>query len=176
MTTSSGGAYVQDHCRRRSRVRPLDAGRETREWTALKGEHMTEGRSTSTLGAQPAASKKLFWAGWGMSALPVLLLLFSGVMKLIKPATVVEGFVNLGYPESLSLGIGIAELTSVVLYAIPRTSVLGAILLTGYLGGATATHLRIGEPFFMAIILGVLVWGGLYLRDDRLRALIPLRS
>jgi hypothetical protein len=111
-----------------------------------------------------------------MSALPVLLLLFSGIMKLIKPATVVEGFVNLGYPDSLALGIGLAELTSVGLYAIPRTAVLGAILLTGYLGGATASHVRIGEPFTMAIVMGVLVWGGLYLRDDRLRALLPLRK
>ena len=137
---------------------------------------MTEGRSGSTLGTQPAASPKMLWAGWGMSALPVLLLLFSGVMKLIKPATVVEGFVNLGYPDSLALGIGIAELTSTVLYAIPRTSVLGAILLTGYLGGATASHVRIGEPFTMAILMGVLVWGGLSLRDERLRALLPLRK
>ncbi len=136
---------------------------------------MADARSASTPGTQTAGSKKMQWAGWGMSALPVLLLLFSGIMKLIKPANVVEGFVHLGYPESLSLAIGIAELTSVVLYAIPRTSVLGAILLTGYLGGATASHVRIGEPFAMAIVMGVLVWGGLYLRDERLRALLPLR-
>jgi hypothetical protein len=135
---------------------------------------MTNGQSASTLGVQPVVSKKMLWAGWGVSALPVLLLLFSGIMKLIKPATVVEGFVNLGYPERLSLGIGIVELTSVVLYVIPRTSVLGAILLTGYLGGATASHVRIGEPFTMAIVMGVLVWGGLYLRDGRLRSLLPL--
>jgi hypothetical protein len=115
------------------------------------------------------------WAGWIASALPVLLLLFSGIMKLIKPANVVEGFVHLGYPESLSLAIGIVELAGVALYAVPRTSVLGAILLTGYLGGATASHVRIGEPFTMAIVMGVLVWGGLYLRDERLRALLPLR-
>ncbi len=121
-------------------------------------------------------SKKMLWAGWGMSALPVLLMLFSGVMKLMKPAPVAEGFVNLGYPESLALGIGIAELACIALYVIPRTSVLGAILLTGYLGGATASHVRIGEPFVMAVLLGVLIWGGLYLRDDRLRALIPLRT
>jgi DoxX-like protein len=97
-------------------------------------------------------------------------------MKLAKPAPVVEGFVRLGYPESLALGIGIVELACAVIYVIPRTSVLGAILLTGYLGGATATHVRIGEPFFMPIILGVLVWGGLFLRDERLRALLPLRQ
>jgi hypothetical protein len=97
-------------------------------------------------------------------------------MKLVKPAPVVEGFVRLGYPESLALGIGIVELVCVVLYVIPRTSVLGAILLTGYLGGATATHLRIGEPFFAPIVLGVMVWGGLFFRDARLRALLPLRE
>jgi hypothetical protein len=110
-----------------------------------------------------------------MSAAPVLLLLFSGAMKLMKPAPVMEGFTHLGYPESLALGLGIVELACAVVYVFPRTSVLGAILLTGYLGGATATHLRIGEPFFMPIVLGVLVWGGLYLRDERLRALIPLQ-
>ena len=86
-----------------------------------------------------------------------------------------EGFVRLGYPESLTLGIGIVELACAVVYVIPQTSVLGAILLTGYLGGATATHVRIGEPFFMPIVLGVLIWGGLFLREDRLRALLPLR-
>ncbi|MGH7229322.1 MAG: DoxX family protein [Nitrospiraceae bacterium] len=125
---------------------------------------------------QPApVSKKMLWAGYIISVLPVLLLLFSGGMKLVKPASVVEGFVRLGYPESLALGIGIVELACAVVYVIPQTSVLGAILLTGYLGGATATHLRIGEPFFMPIFLGVLIWGGLFLRDHRLRALLPLR-
>ena len=121
-------------------------------------------------------SKKMLWAGRILSALPVLMLLFSGVMKLVKPAAVVEGFVQLGYPESLTVGVGIVELACAALYVIPRTSVLGAILLTGYLGGATATHVRIGEPFFIPIVLGVLVWGGLYLRDERLRALLPLRQ
>jgi uncharacterized membrane protein YphA (DoxX/SURF4 family) len=104
------------------------------------------------------------------------MLLFSGVMKLVKPASVVEGFVRLGYPESLALGIGIVELACAALYVIPRTSVLGAILLTGYLGGATATHLRIGEPFFAPVLLGVMVWGGIFFRDARLRALLPLRK
>ena len=120
-------------------------------------------------------SKKTLWAGRIMSALPALMLLFSGIMKLIKPASVMEGFTRLGYPESLAFGIGIVEIACTVVYLIPRTSILGAILLTGYLGGATATHVRIGEPFFMPIVLGVLVWGGLFLRDDRVRALIPLR-
>ena len=114
-------------------------------------------------------SKKVLWAGRITSALPVLMLLFSSVMKFVKPASVVEGFVRLGYPESLAFGIGIVELACTVLYVIPQTSVLGAILLTGYLGGATATHVRIGEPFYMPILLGTLVWAGLFLRDDRLR-------
>jgi DoxX-like family len=121
-------------------------------------------------------SRGLLWAGYVMSALPVLMLLFSSILKLVKPASVVEGFAHLGYDESVALGLGLVELLSTVLYVIPRTSVLGAILLTGYLGGATATHLRIGEPFHMAVLLGVLVWGGLYLRDEQLRQLIPLRT
>ncbi len=121
-------------------------------------------------------SKKARWAGYIMAAIPVLLLLMSGVMKVLSPPFIAEGFVHMGYAESLTLGIGIVELLCVVLYLIPQTSVLGAILLTGYLGGATATHVRIGEPFHMAVLLGVLLWGSLYLRDARLRALIPLRS
>lgn len=121
-------------------------------------------------------SKHMLWVSYIMSTLPVLMLLFSGIMKLIKPPSVMEGFAHLGYDESVALGLGVVELLATLLYIIPRTSVLGAILLTGYLGGATATHLRIGEPFHMAILLGAFVWGGLYLRDERLRLLIPLRT
>ena len=90
----------------------------------------------------PVAAKRL-WAGRILSALPVLLLLLSGVMKLVKPAPVLEGLVRLGYPASLALPIGLVELACTAIYVIPRTSVLGAILLTGYLGGATATHVRV---------------------------------
>ena len=122
-------------------------------------------------------SKKRLWAGRIVSALPVLMLLFSGVMKLIKPAAVVQGFAHFGYPESLAFSIGILELACTVVYVIPRTSVLGAILMTAYLGGATATNVRVGDPlFFIPVVLGMLVWGGLFLRDDRLRALILLRT
>jgi len=120
-------------------------------------------------------SKKTLWAAYIMSALPVLMLLMSAVMKFVKPAFVVEGFAHLGLSEKLALGLGILELACSIVYVIPVTSVLGAILLTGYLGGAILTHLRVGEPFFMQIIFGVVIWGGLYLRDPRLRALIPLR-
>jgi len=122
------------------------------------------------------ASKKLFWAGCVASALPVLALVMSAVMKFAKPAAVVEGFGKLGFPDHLAFGLGVVEICCTALYLIPRTSVLGAILLTGYLGGATAAHVRVGEPYFAPIILGVLVWGGLYLRDPRVRALIPLKS
>jgi hypothetical protein len=111
-----------------------------------------------------------------MSALPVLTLVFSASMKLAKPRSLEEGFSHLGYPVHLALGLGILELACAIIYVIPRTSVLGAILLTGYLGGATAAHLRIGEPFYAPVIVGVLVWGGLFLREPRLRALIPLRG
>jgi hypothetical protein len=125
-------------------------------------------------------SKKRLWAGRILSAIPVLFLLADGVMKLIKPAFVVEATARLGYRESIILCLGIVLLTCVALYVIPRTSVLGAILLTGYLGGAVATHVRVGDPLFSHALfptyLGVMLWGGLYLRDDRVRALIPLRS
>ncbi len=123
-----------------------------------------------------AVSKRMLWAGRIMSALPVLMLLMSAVMKFVKPAPVVEGFEHLGYDTGIATGLGIVELSCTALYVFPRTSYLGAILLTGYLGGATATHVRVGEPFVIPIILGVLVWGGLFLRDPRLRALIPLKS
>jgi DoxX-like family len=128
-----------------------------------------------------SVSKKALWAGIIIGALPVLMLLFSGVLKLAKPAGfgVVEEFGRLGYPESVILGIGILELACTVVYIIPRTSVLGAILLAGYLGGAVATHVRIGDPLFKVygpVLFGALAWGGLYLRDERLRALIPFRS
>jgi hypothetical protein len=122
-------------------------------------------------------SKKMLWSGYIMSAIPVLLLLMSGVMKLMKPPSVVEGFGKFGYPESLIFGLGLVEIACTIVYLMPRTSVLGAILVTGYLGGATATLVRVGDhTFFAPIVLGVLVWGGLYLRDPRLRALIPFRQ
>lgn len=123
-----------------------------------------------------AASKGSFWAGCILSALPVLLFLFTGMFSLLKPAVSLRGFLHYGYPDGALLRITMVELACALLYAIPRTSALGAILLTGYLGGATATHFRVGEPFYLPIIVGIVIWLGLYLRDGRLRALIPLRS
>jgi hypothetical protein len=122
-------------------------------------------------------SKKLYWAGWVLTALPSALLIFSGAMKLTQSEQVMEGFTHLGYDPKIAVGLGIVELACTIIYLIPQTAVLGAILLTGYLGGATATHLRIGEPNFVApVIVGMVLWGGLYLRDSRIRALLPLRS
>jgi DoxX-like family len=121
-------------------------------------------------------SKKVLWSGRILSALTVLFLLFDSGLKVMKLAPAVEATARLGYPASLVLPIGIAELICVVLCVIPRTSILGAILLTGYLGGATATQVRLQDPwFFFPVVIGALVWGGLFLREDRLRALIPLR-
>jgi hypothetical protein len=129
---------------------------------------------------QPTSvSKQALWTGRIISALPVLFMLMDGGMKLFKPAIVVDATVKLGYSETTIVPLGIVLLTSTVLFVIPRTSVLGAILLTGYLGGAVATHVRVGAGWFsisFPIIFGVLLWGGLWLRDTRMRALIPLRE
>jgi hypothetical protein len=125
-------------------------------------------------------SKKALWTGYVLSALPTLFLLMDSVMKLLKLEVVVKATVQLGFPESVIVGLGIVLLACVILYVIPGTSVLGAILLTGYLGGAVATHVRIGDPLFSHVLfpvyLGVLVWGGLFLREPRLRQLMPLRK
>ena len=117
------------------------------------------------------------WTGYVMTILPSLFLLLDGVMKLFKPRFVVEATMQLGYQESAILPIGIVLVICTVLYLLPITSVLGAILLTGYLGGAVATHVRAGQgsfPIIFPVIIGVLIWGGLYFRDHRLRNLIPL--
>ena len=119
------------------------------------------------------------WAGRIVSWLPGLFLLLDGVAKLFKPAPVIDGTVKLGYSESVIIPLGIVLIVCTVLYLIPRTAVLGAILLTGYLGGAVATHVRAADgifPVVFAVTFGVLLWLGLYLRDARLRELVPLRS
>src|SRR5262249_19765305 len=126
-----------------------------------------------------AVSKGTFWTGWVLSALPALFLLVDGAMKLVKPEIVVKTTVELGYAETVILPLGVVLLVCTILYLIPRTAVLGAILLTGYLGGAVATHVRAGQgPFeiLFPVVVGALLWGGLVLRDVRLRALLPLRT
>lgn len=118
-------------------------------------------------------SKAALWTGRIMSTLPVLMLLMSGGMKIARTEEVVKGFAD--WPAGSAVAIGILELACTVVYLVPRTSVLGALLLTGYLGGATAVSVRLGINFALPVVFGVLLWGGLYLRDPRLRALIPLR-
>jgi hypothetical protein len=125
------------------------------------------------------ASPKMLWTGRIISALAVLFLLFDGVLKLLKTADVVDITVQLGYPENIIVSLGMVLIVSTIIYVIPHTTFLGAILLTGYLGGAVATHVRTSGPLFsilFPVILGVLIWGGLYLREKRLRAIIPLRN
>jgi len=124
-----------------------------------------------------SVSKKRLWTGYILSALIVLFLLFDCSLKILRLAPAMEANARLGYPASVILPIGVTELICVIIFIIPRTSILGTILLTGYLGGATATQVRLEDPwFFFPVVIGVLVWGGLFLRDERLRALIPLRS
>ncbi len=128
--------------------------------------------------ARPVSKGRL-WAGRIISGLVVLFLLFDGITKLMKVAPVLEASAHLGYPVSTIVGIGITALVCTVVYAIPQTSVLGAILLTGYLGGAVASNVRIANPMFntlFPIVFAALVWAGIFLREDRLRALIPLRT
>ena len=124
-------------------------------------------------------SNTALWIGRIMSGLVVAFMLLDGAMKLVPLDVVVTTSEQMGIPGSLARTLGIIGLICSVLYAVPRTSVLGAILLSGYLGGAMASHLRLGDPILThtlyGLYLGLLAWGGLYLRDARLRALIPLR-
>ncbi len=117
------------------------------------------------------------WTGRVLSAIPVLAMLLSACIKLVRQPQAVEFFVSkFGYPDSSLVPIGVLELACVVVYVIPRTAVLGAVLVSTYLGGAVATHVRVADPFFGPIVLGILAWVGLYLREPRLRELLPLRK
>jgi hypothetical protein len=123
----------------------------------------------------------LYWTGWAMSGFAIVFLLIDAAMKLLALPVVLEASGALGFPgESMARGLGAVLLICTLLYAAPQTPLLGAVLLTGYLGGAVASHLSHGDPLFTHVLSGVygglLVWGGLYLRDARLRALFPLRS
>ncbi len=118
-------------------------------------------------------SKTMLWVGRIMSGLIIVFFLFDAGVKILKLPVAVEGTIRLGYPASLVQPIGAVALVCILLYAIPKTSILGAILLTGYLGGATATQVRVQDVWFIfPPVLGVLLWAGLYLRDERLRAFI----
>ena len=119
------------------------------------------------------------WAGWALSGLMIAFMLFDSIAKLAMERHVIAATTAICYPAHTIRTLGVVALASTALYAIPRTSILGAILLTAYLGGAVASKLRIDDPLFSStlfgVYFGVLVWGGLYLRDDRLRGLIPFR-
>ena len=124
-------------------------------------------------------SKTMKIVGWVLSVLAILFLTLDEGAKLFKPAPVVEAFATLQIPASLIVSVGVLGLVCTLIYAIPQTAFLGAILLTGFLGGAISIHMRHGDPLFNLLfpgIIGLFVWGGLFLRDSRLRTLIPLVS
>jgi hypothetical protein len=124
------------------------------------------------------ASKPALWTGRLLTALAVSFLLFDGIAKVLRVAPVMEASARLDVPERVIPGLGAVLIAATLLYAFPTTSILGAVVLTGYLGGATWTHIRMGGPVFpmvFPILVGALLWGGLYLREPRLRALVPLR-
>jgi hypothetical protein len=118
----------------------------------------------------------MYWTGWVVTILPSLLLIFSAITKLIQAPFVIEGMTKGGWNPNVIVPLGITELVSTILYLIPQTSMLGAILLTGYMGGAIATHLHMNESFVFQALIGVLIWLGLYLRCGRLRAILPIRT
>lgn len=119
------------------------------------------------------------WGGYILSGIAILFLLFDSIVKVLKLDIAVEGTVELGYPQSTVVGIGLTALICTIVYTIPRTAVLGAVLLSGYLGGAIATHVRLGNPLFSHVLfpvyLALLIWGGLYLRDRSIRLLLPVK-
>jgi hypothetical protein len=127
-------------------------------------------------GASAPSGKGMLWTGRIISGFVALFMIVDGGLRLVGFAPYVEGLVKVGYPTQQAPWIGLALLVSTILYLIPRTAILGAILMTGYLGGATATQVRIENPWFLfPVVMGVLAWAGLYVREARLRALIPLK-
>jgi hypothetical protein len=142
-------------------------------------EHVMSSQVFPILADTAPVSKSALWSGRVLSGLVIVFLLFDGAIKLVPWPVVTETMDRMGYgsSETLARSLGLVTLVCTVLYAVPPTSILGAILLTGYLGGAIASHVRIGSPLFSHVLfgfyLGLMVWGGLWLRDRRLRALMP---
>jgi hypothetical protein len=131
-------------------------------------------------GVNPMGARRwTFWAGWGMSGLMIVFMLFDSIAKLALERHVIEATTQIGYPLHTIRPLGAIALVCTILYAIPRTAVLGAVLLTAYLGGAVASKVRIDDPLFSSVLFGVYfgipIWGGLYLRDEQFRTMIPLR-
>jgi uncharacterized membrane protein YphA (DoxX/SURF4 family) len=139
-------------------------------------------RTTTTDVAVPPAAdsvanpKWMTILGWVLTLAPAAMLIMSGVMKVTSAEMVTKGFADQGYPQGVHMPIGIAELVSTAVYLIPQTAVLGAILLTGYMGGAINTHVRLAEPIYIQILIGVAIWLAIFLREPRLRRLIPWRT
>ena len=121
-------------------------------------------------------NRKMIWAGWVLTILPCLLFIMSSAMKFQGGPDVVKGMAHLGIPTSMMKPLAVLEITCVIIYLIPATSVLGAVLLTGYIGGAMCAHWRAGDAFYIHIILGLVVWLGIYLREDRLWSVLPIRK
>lgn len=126
------------------------------------------------VGSSTRASNGKLWTSRILGSLLVLFLLVDAAGKILRLAPYVEGTAKVGYPDGCLVPLGIVLLASTILYVVPRTAILGAVLLTGYLGGATATHVRMEQPFIFPVVFGILLWGCLYLRDERVRALLPL--
>jgi hypothetical protein len=133
----------------------------------------------ATYAAANSVSTKRLWTGRVLSGLGALFMLFDGVIHILKITPVVDAFAQLGFPLGTSRALGVIEIICVAIYLLPGTSVLGAILLTGYLGGAIATQVRVGAPLFSTtlfpVYVALFIWGGLYFRDERVRSLIPIR-
>ncbi|AKJ02033.1 DoxX-like protein [Archangium gephyra] len=142
--------------------------------------HGQAGHAPDAVTLPSRTSRKALWTGRILSGLVVLFMLFDATMKVLQLPVAVQGTTQLGYPESVVFGLGLVQLACLVLYLVPRTSVLGAVLWTGYLGGAIATHVRLGNPLFSHILFPVYVaaffWAGLWLREERLRAILPFRA
>jgi hypothetical protein len=132
-----------------------------------------------TITTSHAGSRRRLWTGRILSSLAVLFLVFDGVAKLLEVQPVIDATIELGYPRDIAFSLGVILLSCVAAYVIPRTSMLGALLLTAYLGGAVATHVRVENPLFSHVLfptyIAAMLWGGLMLRDERLRAFLPIR-
>jgi len=132
----------------------------------MESPHTSESRSSYRI---------LYWIGWVLTGLIVALLLMSGVTKLMGGQDLAEGFEKLGLPPAISVPLAIVEIAAALLYLLPPTSVLGAILVTGYMGGAICTHWRVGDPVVVQTLVGVIAWLGVYLREPRLWTILPWR-
>jgi len=146
----------------------------------ITGASQETGNRPNTAASGARSSNKALWTGRVLSGFAVLFMLFDATMKVLELPVAVQGSTQLGYPESVVFGLGIVQLVCLAVYLFPRTSVLGAVLWTGYLGGAVATHVRLGNPLFSHVLFPLYVaaflWLGLWLRDERLRAVLPFRA